>query len=120
MGEGGLHLDLIGNVVLGGSNSGNTLTLKYNVFDGNWRHVVVTYDSVHRFAELFVDGQVVLREELFAAFPVRLTTVCIGEQRPECKIQYPSRFPEGQLEAIALHSRLLSPEEAMSMFARGR
>merc|ERR1711924_19437 len=63
--SGGFHLDLIGNVVLGGKRWQH-VNVPLQAFDGTWHHVVVTYDAGGNTAALFVDGCEVMAKELLA------------------------------------------------------
>lgn len=110
---------MIGNVVLGGGNDGNALSLRHDKFDGEWHHIVVTYDSDSGVMALLGDGHQIVQERALRAFPIRLATFCIGETRPECRYQWSTPFPKGQLTGFKLFSRLLSLEEARGIYDRG-
>jgi len=99
------------------------LRFSKNLATGEWHHVAVVYDASARTAELFVMG---VREEVHGfhlAWPVRLTTVSVGEQREDCagaEVAMERRFPEDQLKQVRVYNRALSKAEIAEVIRETR
>jgi hypothetical protein len=94
---------------------------KRELANAAWHHIAIRYDSVAAVVDFFVDGKLVESDSYSIAFPVRLTTVSIGEFRENKQIHRylveSSRFPQGQLRDAKLFARALLAEEVHQMCA---
>jgi hypothetical protein len=92
---------------------------KHELANASWHHIAIRYDSVAAVVDLFVDGNLVESNSFSIAFPVRLTTVSIGEFRENNQVHRylveSSRFPQSQLRDAKLFARALSAEEVHQM-----
>lgn len=95
--------------------------LQRGLANATWQHIAVRYDSTAAVADLFVNGELAESHSFSVAFPVRLTTVSIGEFRENKHVHRylvdSSRFPQGQLRDAKLYARALSAEEVQEAYA---
>jgi len=120
--KGGIVFMLRGNRVDEKKKGEDAVAFSYRgLANSKWHHVAVCYSSADKDVKLYVDGGEVETHAFRDAWPVRLTTVTLGEFRENKHVHKflvdSTRFPEGQLRSIKLHTRVLPPEEVNALQA---